>query len=69
MNQIELVLVLWIALLSCATSDVPGGFYQTRYDALDVDDVLNHKRLVHHYAACLLNRGPCPPQGTDLKRE
>lgn len=46
----------------------PGGFYTTRYDHIDVENILNQKRLVYHYAECLLDRGPCPPQGLEFKR-
>lgn len=46
----------------------PGGFYTTRYDHIDVENILNQKRLVYYYAECLLDRGPCPPQGLEFKR-
>lgn len=47
----------------------PNGFYKTRYDHLDVENILNQKRLVYYYSACLLGKGPCPPQGIEFKRE
>lgn len=47
----------------------PGGYYKTRYDHLDVENVLNQKRLVQYYAACLLNKGPCTPQGIEFRRK
>lgn len=70
MKNFKLVFAIWsVKIAFCLAADVPGGYYTSRYDALDIDDILNHKRLVYHYAACLLNRGPCPPQALDLKRK
>lgn len=45
-----------------------NGYYHSRYDHLNVDAIVNSRRLVQHYAACLLDKGPCPPQGAELKR-
>lgn len=47
----------------------PGGYYATKYDHIDVDRVLNSRRLVMYYAACLTNKGPCTPQGLEFKSE
>ncbi|XP_022910866.1 uncharacterized protein [Onthophagus taurus] len=49
------------------TAEPPGGYYTTRYDHLDIENILNQKRLVHYYAACLLDKGPCTPQGIEFK--
>ncbi|KAK4885672.1 hypothetical protein RN001_001943 [Aquatica leii] len=57
-----------MSTITVYAADPPGGYYQSKYDSLDVENVLNNKRLVNYYANCLLNRGPCPPQGADLKR-
>ncbi|XP_065168946.1 uncharacterized protein [Atheta coriaria] len=46
----------------------PGGYYTTRYDHIDIEHILNQKRLVHYYTECLLDRGPCTPQGIEFKR-
>ncbi|XP_044264420.1 allergen Tha p 1-like isoform X2 [Tribolium madens] len=51
-----------------AMSAVPAEFYESRYDHLDVESILNNRRMVNYYASCLLSKGPCPPQGVDLKR-
>ncbi|KAJ3647309.1 hypothetical protein Zmor_019193 [Zophobas morio] len=46
----------------------PADHYQSRYDHLDIESILNNRRMVNYYAACLLSQGPCPPQGLDLKK-
>ncbi|KAK5647410.1 hypothetical protein RI129_002302 [Pyrocoelia pectoralis] len=69
MDRIELVLVIFLTISQFIfAADPPGGYYQTKYDSLDVEEILNNKRLVIHYVNCLLDRGACPPQGADLKR-
>lgn len=69
MDRIELVLVVFLTISQLIfAADPPGGYYQTKYDSLDVEEILNNKRLVIHYVNCLLDRGACPPQGADLKR-
>lgn len=69
MDRIELVLVVFLTIFQLiSAADPPGGYYQTKYDSLDVEEILNNKRLVIHYVNCLLDRGACPPQGADLKR-
>ncbi|KAG5885076.1 hypothetical protein JTB14_036645 [Gonioctena quinquepunctata] len=47
---------------------VPIEHYATKYDHIDVEMILNNRRMVNHYAACLLNKGPCPPEGLEFKR-
>ncbi|XP_018563026.1 cell wall integrity and stress response component 3-like isoform X2 [Anoplophora glabripennis] len=42
--------------------------YASKYDHIDVDAILNNRRIVNYYAACLLSEGPCPPEGIEFKR-
>ncbi|XP_018562997.1 ejaculatory bulb-specific protein 3-like [Anoplophora glabripennis] len=42
--------------------------YITRYDNFDVAGVLASKRLVRVYLNCLLETGPCTPEGRELKK-
>nr|APC94298.1 chemosensory protein 3 [Pyrrhalta aenescens] len=43
-------------------------YYTTKYDHVDIEMILNNRRLVSYYAACMLNKGPCPPEGLEFKR-
>lgn len=63
------LIVISSVIGSVIGADPPGGYYTTRYDHLDIENILNQKRLVVYYAACLLDKGPCPPQGTEFKSE
>lgn len=42
--------------------------YDSRYDYLEVDAILDSKRLVRNYVDCLINLKPCSPEGKALKR-
>lgn len=57
------------SLVALAKAAPPGGYYATKYDHLNVDTILNTRRLVNYYADCLTNKGPCTPQGAEFKRK
>jgi hypothetical protein len=40
-----------------------------RWDYINVDEILRSDRLVNNYVKCLLDKGPCTPDGADLKSE
>lgn len=41
--------------------------YTTKYDDIDVDQILTSKRLLSNYIKCLLEEGPCTAEGKELK--
>jgi hypothetical protein len=43
--------------------------YTTRYDNIDVDEILASERLLDNYFKCLMDRGRCTAEGTELKCE
>lgn len=64
---------LVLFLLGCsyafpqATQLQPVDNYATKYDHIDVEAILNNRRMVIHYTACLLSKGPCSPDGLQFK--
>lgn len=42
--------------------------YDSKYDNVDLDEILKSKRLLDNYVKCLLDEGPCTPDGNELKR-
>nr|CAD7450696.1 unnamed protein product [Timema bartmani] len=42
--------------------------YTTRYDHLNLDVILNNRRLVMSYVDCLLGKKRCSPDASELKR-
>ena len=41
--------------------------YTTKYDGVDLDEILASDRLLTGYVKCLLDHGPCTPDGKELK--
>nr|AEE62514.1 unknown [Dendroctonus ponderosae] len=42
--------------------------YTTKYDNVDINEVVHNERLLKNYVNCLLDRGPCSPDGLELKK-
>lgn len=43
--------------------------YTTRYDGIDIDQILKSERLFNNYYNCLMETGKCTPDGRELKRK
>lgn len=42
--------------------------YTSRFDNVDIDRILNTKRLFDSYFKCLMDQGKCTPDGKELKK-
>ncbi|XP_049821915.1 ejaculatory bulb-specific protein 3-like [Aethina tumida] len=42
--------------------------YTTKYDNIDYNEIISSERLLKNYVNCLMERGPCSPDGAELKR-
>ncbi|KAJ8925788.1 hypothetical protein NQ315_009638 [Exocentrus adspersus] len=51
-------------LISLAASDK----YTTKYDNIDLDEIIKSDRLMKNYMDCVMERGNCTPDGTELKK-
>ncbi|XP_031618430.1 ejaculatory bulb-specific protein 3-like [Contarinia nasturtii] len=61
---ISVVYIEWAS----ADGDTPKTHgYDTKYDNINLDDLLKNDRLRKNYVKCLLNEGPCTPDATELK--
>ncbi|CAK1584490.1 unnamed protein product [Parnassius mnemosyne] len=45
----------------------PTPTYTTKYDNVNIDQILASERLLAGYVNCLLDLGPCTPDGKELK--
>ncbi|XP_047535938.1 ejaculatory bulb-specific protein 3-like [Vanessa atalanta] len=61
---ISTILVLYF-VYQC---DCENSTYTTMYDGVDLDEILSSDRLLAGYVNCLLDKGPCTPDGKELKR-
>ncbi|KAJ8925796.1 hypothetical protein NQ315_009646 [Exocentrus adspersus] len=55
-----LVCLLCVAL-------VTGQKYSSKYDNIDVDSILSNKRVLNNYIKCILDQGPCTPDGREFR--
>ncbi|XP_019866894.1 ejaculatory bulb-specific protein 3 [Aethina tumida] len=58
-----IVLVVAIAAIAYAQDK-----YTTKYDNIDLDQILKSDRLLNNYVNCLLDKGNCSPDGAELKK-
>lgn len=61
MKACAVLLVLSLAGL------VSADKYTTKYDNVDLDNIIKSDRLMKNYVNCLLERGKCTPDGEELK--
>ncbi|XP_030749779.1 uncharacterized protein LOC115877657 [Sitophilus oryzae] len=65
---IVLVTVVLVVVALDSVQPAAVQYYASKYEHIDVESILNNRRMVNYYTACLLSKGPCPPEGVDLKR-
>lgn len=54
-------------LLQHVISSPADDHYTTRFDAIDVDQILSNERIFKRYMDCLLDKGRCTPEARELK--
>lgn len=62
------LLIAAIALVVCVAARPEEGSYTTKYDGVDIDEILKSERLFNNYFKCLMDKGKCTPDGSELKR-
>ncbi|CAG9762017.1 unnamed protein product [Ceutorhynchus assimilis] len=58
-------LVVLLTVIGIAIAQNP---YTTKYDNVDVDKILKNDRVLTNYIKCLMDEGPCTPEGRELKK-
>lgn len=41
--------------------------YTTKFDSVNIEQILKNERLLKNYMDCLMERGACTPDGSELK--
>ncbi|KAF7283888.1 ejaculatory bulb-specific protein 3-like [Rhynchophorus ferrugineus] len=67
MKSFVLSFAVLVALVGLAMGK-PADTYTTKYDNIDLDQILKSDRLLRNYLNCLLEKGKCTPDGSELKR-
>ncbi|KAK9877415.1 hypothetical protein WA026_018528 [Henosepilachna vigintioctopunctata] len=65
--------MLKVVALLCVISVVvvhskPGNTYTTKFDNVNIDDILKSDRLINSYFKCLMTGRGCTPDGAELRR-
>ncbi|KAM8718982.1 hypothetical protein ACLKA7_011649 [Drosophila subpalustris] len=55
------------ATLPAAPMNTNGDAYDSKFDNVDLDEILRQERLLNNYIKCLENTGPCTPDAKMLK--
>ena len=69
LNVVVVMLIIYPKTLANALSKRASEKYTTRYDNIDIDHIVQSKRLLTSYVNCLLEKGPCTTEGKELKSE
>ncbi|XP_035915898.1 ejaculatory bulb-specific protein 3-like [Anopheles stephensi] len=59
---------LYIVVALALVGVVAAQQYTSKYDGVDVDEILKSDRLFNNYYKCLLDEGRCTPDGNELKK-
>nr|AXF48713.1 chemosensory protein CSP17 [Lobesia botrana] len=60
----KLLLLFCCGLVGLSLAD---DLYTDRYDNLNIDEILENRRLLIPYVKCMLDQGRCTPEGKYLK--
>jgi hypothetical protein len=65
-----IVVLCWSLVVIATTEAHPESEkYTTKYDNVDLEEIIKSDRLLKNYVNCLLEKGKCTPDGTELKSE
>ncbi|KRT84020.1 hypothetical protein AMK59_2033 [Oryctes borbonicus] len=59
--------VLVLIVFATVSLSVADDQYTTKFDSINIDEILKNDRLLQGYCNCLLDKGPCNEDGTALK--
>ncbi|XP_059478967.1 ejaculatory bulb-specific protein 3-like [Neocloeon triangulifer] len=64
--KFQLVLLAALVAVAVAQKDKKET-YTTKFDNIDIDQILKSDRLIKNYYNCLMEKGPCTADGKELK--
>lgn len=62
----KLLIVVVCVIFGVVSAQDPK--YTTKYDGVNLDEILKSDRLLNNYFKCLMETGKCTPDGNELKR-
>ncbi|KAH8283586.1 hypothetical protein KR018_008301 [Drosophila ironensis] len=64
----SLAIAVCLVAVGLAAAAPQNKQYTNKFDNVNVDDVLGNDRVLNNYLKCLMEKGPCTPEGRELKR-
>ncbi|XP_060528986.1 ejaculatory bulb-specific protein 3-like [Cylas formicarius] len=62
-------LMIFLSLSKFSAGEVTEkSKYTTKYDNIDINEIIHNERLLKRYVYCLLETGSCTPDGLELKK-
>ncbi|KXJ73746.1 ejaculatory bulb-specific protein 3 [Aedes albopictus] len=61
------IFVVALALIAAVAAQ-DEAMYTSKFDNINLDEILMSDRLFKNYYNCLTDAGPCTPEGNELKR-
>lgn len=55
--------------VQAGTKSQAQAIYTSKFDNVNLDQILKSERLLNNYHKCLMDRGPCTPDAAELKRK
>lgn len=43
--------------------------YDSKYDDINIDEIVQNERLINNYFNCFMDKGLCTPEGEEVKSE
>ncbi|KAL3289198.1 hypothetical protein HHI36_003633 [Cryptolaemus montrouzieri] len=62
------VVGLFFALFAFVACRPEGDKYTSKYDNVDLDEIIKSDRLVNSYFKCLMTGEGCTPDGSELRK-
>lgn len=60
--------ILVVCMFAGLVAAGPQKAYTTKYDNVNIDEVLSNDRILNNYIKCIMEKGTCTPEGRELKR-
>lgn len=54
-------------ILLAAVAVASADFYDSKYDSINVDEIISNQRILNQYAQCFLDKKPCTRDAADIK--
>ena len=63
------IFALALCVLAVATTLEAAPEFSTKYDNVNLDEILGNEKLLMNYYNCIMDKGKCTPDGTELRSE